>query len=313
MAPAAPAAPPTDPAAPDAPDAPAAAEEDPWAGMQPLQNFVVMVYRCGACGMAFVREDNCVRHTRLPACVGAMVQAKACVVQPLDSPCTRRRQSRQRPGKTTVEHQTAEHIEHQTVEHIANQTTIIEHQTTIQNQTNLINIFVGNELGDLVTSGSLTESELIRRTVLENAEVRRQLRTIENIPVALFRVTNGSNGPRQLRNVKRDRRGVVEMSAAGERRVPLVEFCKNAAVKMVDELQAALRAVNDQSPVAVQEWARDVRESLNAKSFGEYDYPTVLKLYRDASSKFYRLPREHRDMISSGVRDIALFISEGLN
>lgn len=274
-------------------------DADPWAGMQPLRNFVVTVYRCSACEMAFVREDNCARHTRLPACAGASVRAKACAVHPLDAPFERRRQSRQRPGETTVRHT----IEHQT----------IEHQTNIQHQTNLINIFVGEDLGDLVKSGSLTESELIRRTVLENAEVRRQLRTIENIPVALFRVTNGSNGPRQLRNVKRDRRGVVEVSTVGERRVPVVEFCKNTAVKMVEELQAALRSVNNSSPMAVQEWARDVRESLNAKSFGEYDYPTVLKLYRDASSRYYKLPKECRDTVSSGVRDIALFIADGLN
>ena len=210
-------------------------------------------------------------------------------------PGVRRRQGRGRAA--AVPH---------TVVHQAN-TVHIQHIET-QNV-----IIVGSELGDLVRSGTITESELIRRTILENADLRRQLRTIENIPAAVFRVTKGKDGPQQMRNVRREGARVQELQNEGIMSCTTLKYCKATAVKMVDELQKVVKAVDDSSPPAVREWARDVANALAEKKFGKHNFPTVLKLYKEASSSFYKLPKEARDTVAGGVADIALFISEDAN
>lgn len=268
------------------------ADDDPWGGMEPLHDFPVTIHRCSTCHMAFVNRRDCTRHTALPACRGATVKTKVCPLSGKGYVRTRRaRQCKTVPGAgpITISHST-------TIQHI-------EHVDTI-------NIIVGDELGDLVRSGSITESELIQRTILENADLRRQVRTIENIPAAVFRVTKGTGGPRQLRNVRRNGGRVAELEDDDVKHSATVEYCKATALKMLRELQTAIQSVDACSPEAVREWARDVAKALEEKAYGRFDYPTVLRLYADASGKFYKLPKQHRDAVSAGVMDIAMFIAQ---
>ncbi len=283
---------------------------DPWAGMPPLCNFNVRIHRCSVCHMAFNERKDCVRHTRLPACEGATVKTKVVIVngQGVPGNAQHTRQTKKNPGTMNgAEHIHAEHIDIHGID-----IGTLNNVDTLNIEKVEININVGSELGDLVKSGSVAESELIRRTILENADLRRQLRTLENIPAAIFRLTKGTHGPRQLRNVKREGGTVTEVSTDGPKTAATIKYCKATAVKMLDELQKAIRSVSDASPVAVQEWARDVAATLAEKTFGNYDYPTVLNLYCDASTKFYKLPPECRQTVSGGVRDIAMFIADTL-
>ena len=282
--------------------------EDPWSGLPPFPGLVVKVHRCSACGLAFEDRKNCLRHVKLPACQGASVKTKTFLVQdgggvPV-AKTTRRSRNRQGVAQQQAGVSTT-HVEHADTVHIQN--THNTHNTHIQANNIII---VGSELGDLVRSGSITESELIRRTILENADLRRQLRTIENTPAAVFRVTKGTHGPQRMRNVRRDGKRVAELHEHGIVTSTAVKYCKDTAVKMVDELQKAIRAVDESSPAAVREWARDVTAQLAEKQFGNHDFPTVLKLYKDASSSFYKLPKEARDTVAGGVADIALFIPD---
>lgn len=177
------------------------------------------------------------------------------------------------------------------------------------NISNNVFIIVGDELGDLIKAGTVTEEELIRRTILENPDLRRQVRTIENIPAAVFRLTKGKDGPRRMRNVQRHGRKIEEYRQDGKVTHTTTQYCKDTAVKMVEQLQHVIRSVDDTSPVAVQEWAREVARELREPRFGKYDFPTVLKLYKEASSAFYKIPQEARDTISASVSDIAMFIT----
>lgn len=166
----------------------------------------------------------------------------------------------------------------------------------------------GSPTGDLVKAGSVTESELIRKTILENADLRRMIRTIENAPSAIFRMTKGAAGPQALRNVKRQGSKACELGENGQATSGMLTYCKKTAVKMIEELQSAIQSVTDDSPPAVKEWAADVSRALNQKMCRNMDYSTALQLYCDASSRFYKLPEEAREAIASGVRDIGRFI-----
>lgn len=270
-----------------------AGDDDPWAGMPPLE-LQVTVHRCSACHMAFVQRSHCARHVQLPACHGATIKTKTTVVTGMGDSSTHVRQTRQSAGRSAV---------------VQNATTIHHADTVNVDNRTTINIIVGDKLGDLVRSGTVTESELIRRTVLENADLRRQLRTLENIPAAMFRVTKGKDGPQQLRNARLDGRRVTELQPSGAVQSTTLQYCKDTAVRMVERLQAAIASVDASSPLAVREWARDVEKALAEKAFGKYDYPTVLALYRDASTAFYKLPQDARDRVSDGVSNIALFIA----
>lgn len=270
---------------------------DPWAGMQPLRQFKVAVYRCSACHMAFNARKDCMRHMKLPACAGAVAKIKYFY---LDGSGSSDQHPRTRQTKSTPGVQGAPAAVH---------TTTINADTVNVDNSTTINIIVGDVLGDLVRAGTVTESELIRRTILENADLRRQLRTIDNIPAAVFRVTKGKNGPRQLRNARHEGRRVTELRDDGAATSTTLQFCKETAVRMVEELRTAIESVDAAAPPAVQEWARDVAKALAEKAFGKYDYPTVLALYRDASHAFYKLPQEARHRITSGVSNIALFIA----
>ena len=179
---------------------------------------------------------------------------------------------------------------------------------TIQNvHIDNVNIIVtGDDLGDMVKAGSTRESELIRKTILENAELRRMVRTVENAPSAIFKLTKGVDGPHHMRNVRKQGTHACELTDQGPRVTPMIEYCKKTAISLVDELKHAVRSVGPDASQALKEWARDVDMELRKKK-KNVDYVSALELYRDASSKFYKLP--HKDAIAQDVRMIAGFMS----
>ena len=170
----------------------------------------------------------------------------------------------------------------------------------------------GDPLGDIVKAGSAAESELIRKTILENADLRRMLRTIENAPAAIFHLTKGTGGAQAMRNVRKEGQGrACELREDGLVSSSTIQYCKTTAVRLVEELRRAVDSVTPQSPEAVREWASDVTTALRANVGGrDVDYVTALRMYCDASSKFYKLTPGARDAIAGGVRDIAQFISD---
>ena len=188
-----------------------------------------------------------------------------------------------------------------------NTTTTINNNPTINNNNTFI--VVGNELGDLVRAGTVTESELIQRTILENADLRRQMRTVENIPGAVFHVTKGRSGPQRLRNVKMDGRRVAELWPEGVRTFTKTEYCKSTALRILEALQDAIASVGEDAPEALREWAREVSAALRRKMHNDIDYVTALRLYAEASSTFYKLPSEIRDPVSIGVTNIGNYIA----
>lgn len=244
--------------------------------------------------MAFVQKSHCTRHLELPGCRGAECRTKTVVVMGTGCAKVSGRQTKKSAGRTAS-----------TAANMYENSTHIDQSVHIQNV-----IIVGDALGDLVRAGTATEADLICRTILENADLRRQVRTVENIPAAVFRVTKGRDGPQQLRNVKRHGRRVQELRAAGVEHCTTLDYCKATAVRMVDQLRAAVGSVDAAAPKAVREWAADVARELEQKKYGNLDYPTVLKLYSEASGRFYKLPKECRDAVSGGVADMAVFIAD---
>ena len=250
------------------------------------------MHECGKCGMIFAGQTHAERHINLAKCRGAAVLKRLCGIVKLgDDYVPSRKRQAWRSGPST-----AVHGNHNSV-------VTIGHVDTLQ-------IVIGNPTGDVMKAGSTLESELIRKTILENADLRRMVRTISNAPAAIFNMTKGAGGPQVLRNVKRDGRKACEIGGAGVETVGLLLYCKRTAVKMVDELQRAIDLVSDDSPPAVREWAADVSAAMRHKLFGNLDYVAALQLYCDASNKFYKLPDKARQAIAGGVRDIGRFIAE---
>lgn len=273
------------------------AEVGPWeaAGLPPLGPYRITMHRCSKCGMAFHLKAKVDRHLALPKCAGAVDVVAECEVVGLGCEPSGPRQKRQRVGGTVV------HGNQNTA------TTVHDNSVHIQQLTIVV---AGDAAGDVVRAGSAFESELIRKTIVENANLRRMLRTIENAPAAIFQMTKGAGGPQQLRNVKKVGRRACELTPDGPETSGLIEYCKRTAVAMVDELRQAVASVTDDAPPAVREWAHDVSRSLTHKVHGAVDYVSALKLYNDASSKFYKLPKPAREAIACGVRDIERFIAD---
>ena len=279
----------------------AAREVGPWeaAGLPPLGPYRITMHRCSKCGMAFHVKADMTRHLALPKCAGAVdVVAECEVVGPGCEPAAPR-QKRQRID--AVGSVTNVHGNQNTA------TTVHDNSVHIQQLTIVV---AGDAAGDVVRAGSAFESELIRKTIVENANLRRMLRTIENAPAAIFQMTKGAGGPQQLRNVKKVGRRACELTPDGPETSGLIEYCKRTAVAMVDELRQAVASVTDDAPPAVREWAHDVSRSLTHKVHGAVDYVSALKLYNEASSKFYKLPKPAREAIACGVRDIERFIAD---
>lgn len=255
----------------------------------------ITMHRCSKCGMAFHVKEDMKRHLGLPKCAGAVdVVAECEVVGPGCQP-SGPRQKRQKPSHLTVHG-------NQNTANTVNDNSIHIQQLTL--------VVVGDPTGDVVRAGSAQESELIRKTILENASLRRMLRTIENAPSVIFQLTKGAEGPMHLRNVKKVGRRACELGPDGPESFGLIEYCKRTAVAMVEELRQAVESVTPDSPQAVREWARDVSASLSHKVHGHLDYVAALKLYSEASSKFYKLPKDAREAIAGGVRDIEQFIAD---
>ena len=249
----------------------------------------VTLNECSKCGMLFMSITHAERHLTLPKCHGAKVSKRLCGIVKLsdDYVPSRKRQSSSAPPMFVH----------------GNHNTAIGHVDTLQ-------IIVVNTGGDVAKAGSPMESELICKAILENPKLRHMLRTIENAPSAIFHMTKGVAGPQVLRNVKMEGKKASELRTDGIKTTSVLRYCKDTAVKMVTELKRALAAVTDDSPLAVRQWAADVRASMHQKLCGDLDYVTALQLYCDASSKFYKLPQESKDAIAGGVRDIGRFIAE---
>lgn len=252
--------------------------------------------------MLFCKKPLAQRHVELPKCQGATVSRRLCGLVKLDDNYvpSRKRQS------TTSAMAMSNNIRGNLAGNQNSGTTINDNSFHAHIETLII--VNGNPTGDLIKAGSALESELIRKTILENADLRRMIRTIENAPSAIFRMTKGNAGPQALRNVKRDGRKACELGQEGPVKSGMLTYCKKTAVKMVEELQSAIQTVSDDSPPAVKEWAADVSRALKQKTCSNLDYPTALQLYCEASSRFYKLPEDAREAIASGVRDIGRFI-----
>lgn len=247
----------------------------------------ITMYKCDTCGMMFADNGYARRHVQLAKCAGATVVKRRCGVTELPDDYPRKRQAPASHVSTVI------HGNHNSVVNVG-----------------AVHIILGKEHGDVVRADSAQESELIRKTILENAELRRMVRTIENAPSAIFHLTKGVSGPQTLRNVRVEGRRACELHEQGLQTSGLIEYCKRTAVKMVGELRRAVDSVTPTSPQSVREWARDVRAAMDAKLGGDVDYVTALKLYCEASSRFYRLPKASREAIACGVRNIEHFIAD---
>lgn len=175
-------------------------------------------------------------------------------------------------------------------------------------QTGTININI-NIVGDgIIPPNTPLESAEIQRLILENPAIQHALRTIENTPAAIFRMTKGTDGPPCLRNVtKNERCRVFE----GDATHTTLEYSKAMAMRMIQELQQALKKVTADSSPAVREWAKDVRAKLNATVVGaNVSYTEALRLYCETSKAFYNIPEEHRTPILQGAKSITDFIKK---
>lgn len=268
-------------------------------------NFVttLIMHECSKCGMVFSEGGYARRHVGLAKCAGATVTKRRCgiVKLPHDYVPSRKRQA---PGAAPSE-PTA--VVHGDLHGNVNSGTTVNDQSV---HINTLIVVTGDAAGDVVRAGSALESELIRTTILQNAELRRMLRTIENAPSAIFRLTKGTGGPRALRNVRLSGRRACELREGGPDTVALLQYCKRTAVQMVEELRRAVESVTADSPPAVREWAADVTKAMRQKLCGNVDYPAALQLYCEASSRFYKLPGVAREVIAGGVRDIGRFVAE---
>lgn len=237
--------------------------------------------------MAFVNRRYVNDHIKLPKCAGASILTVECDV--VGPGRTLHKRSRQSCGNVAS-----------TGKQMAN---------TINNFSNNNIVIVCDTLGDLVRAGTVTEADLIREIIMQRPDLRQQLRTVENIPAAIFRVTNGRDGPLRLRNVKMDGSRVAELRSSGVVVLAKRQFCKDMAAKLVDLVRQIVASIDDSAPPEVQEWACDMRCALVDKTYGKYDYPTALALYRTASAAFKKLPQEARERVMHSVTAIGVFIA----
>lgn len=266
---------------------------DPWteAGLPPLQ-MTLLIHRCSRCGLGAVVKADMDKHMALPKCKGARAITAACAVVDPRDPSDKR--PRQRPGGIGNTSIAGDH------NNVDVNVQIIEQLVIVTN----------GPLGDVVRAGTPLEAELIRKTLLENGSLRQMVRTIENAPAAMFKLTKGAQGAQVLRNARKSGNRVAELREGGVETSGVIEYCKRTALAMVQELQRVVAGVDEASPEATRQWAADVRAALTAQIGGGCDYVAALKLYCDASTRFYKLPAAARAAISGGVRDIAAFICE---
>lgn len=269
----------------------------------PPPSIRVVLHRCSACAMSFVGHKDAAKHVALPKCRGARVLSlEYGVVGPGLPPKKRKRQETVDllNGAASSAGSARATVTNGTMTGNINVANSIDQSVHIDS---LVVVVAPGE-GDLARAGSVLESELIRKIIIEDGALRRSIRTIENAPLAIFNSTKGKGGPRVLRNVTLAGNKAREVREDGESTTALIEYCKKTAVHMVDELRVAIASVDDSSPVAVREWARDVRKALHEPTCGGLDYVRALRLYCDASSKFYKLPKTARESIAEGVRGI---------
>lgn len=285
---------------------------------------VIDFFTCSGCGASFGLKSNGKRHMDMKRCGdGATLNVSQGVVVKMPDGYKRRRVSahgKMPPLSVDVPQSTIQRIvntnNNTTTNNNNNNNTTnnntTNNNTTINNTTNnnTTNIHVHvtpDQLADVIRAGTQAESNLIQQIIMENGELRRMLRTVENAPAVLFRHTRGTRGPSHLRNVVKDgKHGVQEVRETGTVRTSVLKYCKEAAVDMVKELEKAVASVGPDHPPGVRDWARDVGAELRATK-GNVTYARALELYRDANAKFYKLP--HKDDVAGGVRGMETFIA----
>ena len=242
-------------------------------------------YECSKCRKLFVDKPNANRHVSSDKCKGATLSKEECGLVKMSSFA----------GAGVVNN-------HHHGDHIVNNIGNIGHVTILTSGGS------DNDF-DLVHAGSEEEATLVRKIILENEGLRRAIRTIENAAPAIFRETKGGRGPRRLRNVaKKDKRTVVEFTAAGPRCVPLKEYCIDTTVRMLEHLRGVLATVGPWSPAELREWSADVYGDLTSKKHGKgkLSYLEAVKLYRTGKSTFYKLP-DSQDVVCN-VHNLAAVI-----
>lgn len=262
-------------------------------------------FKCSGCNMVLLNGTYARNHVRLDKCRGASIKEVVIggIELPDDFERTRLRQSSSvsAPVMATVP-------AHASVTTTATAGSIIgDHNHNAPTTVNIQNLIVlaGGE-GGVVKAGTSQESRLIQKIILENPQLRNMIRTIENAPGAIFRMTKGVDGPPHLRNVHRAGAHVHEQRPGGTVRHTAKQYVKHTAVELVDELQQALGCVTAADPPEVRSWADDVRAELAKAKYKSINYVQALRLYRDASTKFYKLPG--RDAMVGGVEAIRSFI-----
>lgn len=244
-------------------------------------------FECSKCHMVFVQRSHATRHLALEPCRDGVL--KDVMLGSIKLPEDFESNARQRHGQKLP------------VVHIP----VPAAGTVVTGSHNMVNSIIIVHAGDVVPAGSLQESQLIQKTILENPQLRNMLRTIENAPGAIFHMTKGAAGPPHLRNVRTEGRHVQEDTPNGPVTHTPLTYAKKTAVELVDELQRAVQCVTAADCCEVKAWARDIREELTKAKYRNLTYPEALKLYRDASTKFYTLP--DKDAIMEGVDAIRRF------
>lgn len=247
-------------------------------------------YKCSSCGKVFLRRENIDRHiARLERCSGASGLEIECGVIDLTH------------ARSTVPANVSDRG-------ITLSGNVINGNNNHSGNVNIhqLNINVTGNPFDIVRAGTPEEAELIVQTILQSPELRRMIRTIENAPAVIFRMTKGTDGPHRLRNVAKRDKQVKELTPNGITTTSIAQYVKDAAVAMIDHLQRALGAVDTRSPADLREWSGDVARTLAASSYGTLRFEDALKMYRSGKSTFYKLP--NHDVISSSVQALHMFI-----
>ena len=248
-----------------------------------------VVNKCSCCGKLIVDRPTANKHVATAKCRGATLLKVECGLIEL-SGAPRTVHVAPGGGVTVVDNRVDNRV----------------HDNTVHIETMVV-ITGGGKAGDnpfdLVFAGSEQEGELIRKTILENEELRRMIRTVDNAPLAIFQMTKGTRGPQRLRNVKKEGHQVKEFTREGVKTMPIMRYCKDAAVQMMEELQRALDCVTPRSPEAVQQWAADVYDALRAKTHGNACFAEALRLYQTSEARFYKLPDKHA--VSETVKHMA--------
>lgn len=241
-------------------------------------------FECGTCRTVFLKADHARRHVASKACRGASITERAigCVRLPDDfDPSTARLKVPVPEPPCVVTNNGDQCVGIGSVVH-------------------------GNVT--IIMAGSQQESNFIQKVILENEELRNQIRTIENAPGAIFKATKGVDGPMHLRNVHLAGTRVHETTERGTVNHAKIAYSKTTAIKMIDELQRALGCVTATDSPALREWARDIGGELSVVKYKKLTYVQALDLYQKANSAFYKLPDADRRAIVGGVEGVLAFM-----